>query len=90
MKSKVIQGFDNRVTWPVTYAIYHTLFMANHTKSQTCLCITKLETKHVILGYFLVKKYQLLSDIENDFITFFSRFCTFLEVFYLLYFQSQY
>ena len=49
-KPKPIQGFDGRAAQPMTYAIYLTLFIRNHTESLAPLLIIKLEQHSIILG----------------------------------------
>ena len=77
-KPKPIQGFDNRVVQPVTYAIYPILFIGNHTKSLVHLLITKLGQYLMILGRLYMKKNRILLDMINDFITFSLGYCTHL------------
>ena len=49
-KPKPIQRFDNKVAYPVTYAIYLMLFVENYIKSLAPLLITKLGYHSIILG----------------------------------------
>ena len=77
-KPKPIQGFDGRATQPITHAIYPTLSVGNHTKSLVPLLITKLGQHPMILGRPWMKKYGILLDMINDFITFSPGYCTHL------------
>ena len=74
-KPKPIQGFDDKAIRPVTYTIYPTLSVENHTKSLVPLLITKLGQHPMIFGYPWMKKHGVLLDMIHDSITFSLRFC---------------
>ena len=77
-KPKPIQGFDGRTARPMTYAIYPTLSVGNHTESLAPLLITKLGQHPIILGRPWRKKHGALLDMIHDFIIFSPGFCTHL------------
>ena len=51
-KLKPIQGFDNKAARPVTYAIYLTLSVGNHTENLAPLLIKKLGQHCMIFDHF--------------------------------------
>ena len=78
-KAKAYTRICGKATKPVTHAIYPTLSIGKYTESLILLLITKLGQHPMILGRLWMKKYGVLLDMINDSITFFSRYCTYLE-----------
>lgn len=70
IKPKPIQGFDGKVTKPITYAIYPTLTIGNYTKSLTLVLMTKLGIHPMILCRPQMKKHGVYINMINDSITF--------------------
>ncbi len=75
-KSKPIQRFDGRAAQPVTYAIYPTLSIGSHTESLVPLLITKLGHHPMIFGRPWMKKYGVLLDMINDYLSFSPGYCS--------------
>ena len=78
-KTKANTRFDGKTAQPVIHAIYPTLSIRKYTKSLALLLITKLRQHPMILGCPWIKKYGVLLDMINDFITFFPGYCTHLR-----------
>ena len=74
-KPKAIRGFDGKRAPDVTYAIYPTMTVQNHSKLTTPMLITKLGQHQIIFGKPWMRKHGVILDIKNDRLSFWPGYC---------------
>ena len=80
-RPKLVNGFDDRETKPITHVIYSTLTVQNHSEITTLMFIIKIEAHPLILGKSWMNAHEVILNMKNDKIIFKLDRCSHFESF---------